>query len=90
MSELIHVTREGFKRPISKLSDAHILNILRKFERLAESGHFFEGETIFGEDALEKLSYEQYLSVLIDRAKEKPRILNFLKTLKYSGVKNDA
>lgn len=70
----IHVTRDGEKIPLEKLSDEHLSNILKCIENKADEGMivgvggldpfdnepWFDEEEIEGQEALSYLHYDDY------------------------------
>ena len=75
MPSPIHTTRDGARLPISKMTNEHLLNTIRRQLKLAKEGvevmgggcgpdpddMWFVVDTLFDEDALEFMNHAKYL-----------------------------
>ena len=69
----VHVTKDGEKIKLCKMTDSHLDATIRLFERRAKEGitvrtggscaedMFYDEDTLYGEDALEALEYDEYV-----------------------------
>ena len=70
----VHVTKDGKKIKLCKMTDSHLDATIRLFERRAKEGitvgtgggscaedMFYDEDTLYGEDALEALEYDEYV-----------------------------
>ena len=68
-----HVTKDGKKIKLCKMTDSHLDATIRLLERRAKEGitvgtdgscaedMFYDEDTLYGEDALEALEYDEYV-----------------------------
>lgn len=70
----VHVTKDGEKIKLCKMTDSHLDATIRLFERRAKEGitvgtgggscaedMFYDEDTLYGEEALEVLEYDEYV-----------------------------
>ncbi len=75
----VWITQKGEKIPFDKLTDMHLLNILRHIKKMAKEGvhiqrggiewgePWFDEDIIYGKEALERLRYYELKKIAKER-----------------------
>lgn len=74
MKEFIHITADGNRIPLRDMTNKHLINNIKRIERLAEEGYFvyyahqwgnstpyYDEDVFYGKEAKEELNYCKYL-----------------------------
>lgn len=74
MKDFIHTTKDGRKIPIEDMTNSHLINNIRRIERLAKEGYlvyyahswgnttpYCDVDVFYGQEAKDELNYSKYM-----------------------------